>query len=603
MGNISQTQWRTAGDNTLRSYEYSYDKLNRLTEADYLNVSNNIADAYNVFIDYDKNGNITHLHRNGGFENPTLAPAIDQLEYGYATNSNQLLNVSDATNDAQGFKDGNSQQTGDDYDYDAYGNMIKDQNKGITHIKYNHMNLPTEIDFVNNRKISYLYTAMGTKLQKIIDYGSHQVVTDYCDGYQYETKPQAQGGRGYAELLFFPTAEGYVKTLYKDDLNEQEPADFQYIYIYKDHLGNNRLSYTLDPQTEQVKILEENHYYPFGLKHGNYNNIKKEVKYKEELAEKKEVKQVMADAMAFKYKYNGKELQDELGLNVYDYGARIYEPAAPHFWQIDPDTEKYNTQSPYVYADDSPVMFQDINGMGTEENQTDFINYETGEKTHIEDGKDQVIAINSSGMDYMQTSFDTDRSKYDTALNGLENSTLNLHMTISEFNCIVGTIYSEASNSGPWDESAAIYSVLRNRATADGNTVLDQTQKPSQVSGYPNRGQIFEKGASQAKINRVQKGVAMAIATQKDYSNGAYNWDGTDYYKRARYTQGTTFTSSSHNIYKLKANAKSGKTRYGSWSSKFETTNAIGKTVFSRLTMDWRKAQYPGNGMANWYGE
>ncbi len=147
----------------------------------------------------------------------------------------------------------------------------------------------------SNDKIKnpYLYTAMGTKLQKTVDYGSYQVTTDYRDGYQYETKPPEYGGREYAQLLFFPTAEGYVKALYKDDLNDQDPAAFQYIYIYKDHLGNNRLSYTLDPQTEQVKILEENHCYPFGLKHGSYNNTKKEVKYKEQLAEKKEIKQVM----------------------------------------------------------------------------------------------------------------------------------------------------------------------------------------------------------------------------------------------------------------------------------------------------------------------
>ncbi len=82
-----------------------------------------------------------------------------------------------------------------------------------------------------------------------------------CDGYQYETKPQTNGGRGYAELLFFPTAEGYVKALYHPDVSHHEPKEYQYIYIYKDHLGNNRLSYTFDPETEQVKILEEKHYY------------------------------------------------------------------------------------------------------------------------------------------------------------------------------------------------------------------------------------------------------------------------------------------------------------------------------------------------------
>ena len=42
---------------------------------------------------------------------------------------------------------------------------------------------------------------MGTKLQKTVDYGNYQVVTDYLAGYQYETKPVNRGGRGYAQLL------------------------------------------------------------------------------------------------------------------------------------------------------------------------------------------------------------------------------------------------------------------------------------------------------------------------------------------------------------------------------------------------------------------
>jgi len=66
------------------------------------------------------------------------------------------------------------------------------------------------------------------------------------------------------------------------------------------------------------------------------------------------------------YKYNGKELQDELGLNVYDYGARFYDPAAPRFWQIDRLTEAYNFQTPYAYAINNPVRFIDKKGMAPE---------------------------------------------------------------------------------------------------------------------------------------------------------------------------------------------------------------------------------------------
>ena len=75
----------------------------------------------------------------------------------------------------------------------------------------------------------------------------------------------------------------------------------------------------------------------------------------------------MPEAVKFKYLYNSKELQDEFGLNVYDYGARTYDPAVPWFWQVDPLAEKYSFQSVYVYADDNPVFFEDINGMGVDD--------------------------------------------------------------------------------------------------------------------------------------------------------------------------------------------------------------------------------------------
>ena len=43
--------------------------------------------------------------------------------------------------------------------------------------------------------------------------------------------------------------------------------------------------------------------------------------------------------MAYKYKYNGKELQDELGLNMYDYGWRNYMPDIGRWGNINPLAE------------------------------------------------------------------------------------------------------------------------------------------------------------------------------------------------------------------------------------------------------------------------
>ncbi|MCK9236222.1 MAG: hypothetical protein M0P09_07920, partial [Acholeplasmataceae bacterium] len=148
-GNISQTFWKS-GDNTMRGYDYSYDMLNRLRNADYfIQGIPSYTGAYRENIGYDLNGNITELFRTMG---DTFGNAVnmDILTYHYKNgngNSNQLRNVSDAASleNSEGFVDGNTNPALDDYAYDENGNMIKDRNKGITNITYNHLNLPVRI--------------------------------------------------------------------------------------------------------------------------------------------------------------------------------------------------------------------------------------------------------------------------------------------------------------------------------------------------------------------------------------------------------------------------------------------------------------------------
>jgi RHS repeat-associated protein len=314
-GNISQTFWRTANsDASLKNYLYSYDALNRLTLA----VDNQ--SRYKEQLGYDANGNITFLQRDGNTVAGTQNyGAIDNLAYVYT--GNQLYKVTDATLNTEGFNNGTS-GTSNDYTYDANGNMKKDLNKGITtDIAYNYLNLPTQVT-IDGQNINYTYDATGKKLRKLVN----GTTTDYAGGFQYENNV----------LQFFPTAEGYV---------DHNAGNYSYVYQYKDHLGNVRLAYkdsNNDGVVTTTEILSEDNYYPFGLKHKGYNST--------------------VVNSNNKYKYNGKELQDELGLNMYDYGNRNYDASIARFLNIDRFAEKYHHLNPYQYGANNPILFNDIKG-------------------------------------------------------------------------------------------------------------------------------------------------------------------------------------------------------------------------------------------------
>jgi RHS repeat-associated protein len=64
-----------------------------------------------------------------------------------------------------------------------------------------------------------------------------------------------------------------------------------------------------------------------------------------------------------KYLFNGKEFQDELNLNWYDYGARMYMPELGRFGTMDPMADKIASWSPFSYTLNNPINFFDPDGL------------------------------------------------------------------------------------------------------------------------------------------------------------------------------------------------------------------------------------------------
>ncbi len=123
-----------------------------------------------------------------------------------------------------------------------------------------------------------------------------------------------------------------------------------------------------------MKIMEENHYYPFGLKHGSYNTGLNDFQRQESaVVLKAPVNPNPGDgdvlANSFKYRYNGKEFQEELGLNMYDMDIRQYDPAIGRWVVQDPVV--HHDMSPYNAFDNNPVFWADPSGADSQTGQTD----------------------------------------------------------------------------------------------------------------------------------------------------------------------------------------------------------------------------------------
>lgn len=222
-GNISSTSWKTIKDTQEKKYTYTYDPLNRLNDAVYSNPAVTAEKFHEQGINYDKNGNILQLQRwdTGGM--------IDQLAYTYKDNSNQLMRVTDSQSNIKGFNNGIS-GTGNDYEYDLNGNLQKDLNKDIgktpeNEIAYNHLNLPVFLAKDATHKIEYVYDATGVKLQKKVTNGTAITTTQYAGAYVYENNV----------MQYIANSDGYAR--------RETNGNFTYVYQYKDHLGNVRLSY------------------------------------------------------------------------------------------------------------------------------------------------------------------------------------------------------------------------------------------------------------------------------------------------------------------------------------------------------------------------
>ncbi len=184
-------------------------------------------------------------------------------------------------------------------------------------VRYNFLNLLENVSRNDTTLANYSYLADGTKYKATNKAGQGLLYTGSFI-YLCTPKPSLESAP-FSDGRFVVTGTGSI-----------DPRIF-----VTDHLGSVRAVVN-----NAGEILEQNDYYPFGLRWADTNSL-------------------ISDN---RYRYNGKEDQTFVSLPFTDYGARMYNPTLGRWFGIDQLAERHPALSPYAFSGNTPIRYSDVDG-------------------------------------------------------------------------------------------------------------------------------------------------------------------------------------------------------------------------------------------------
>jgi RHS repeat-associated protein len=309
----------------MMGFAYGYSVHNELTSADYSTFSNtgvpSSSSAYDESFTYDVRGNINTLLRND-----QNGLSIDNLQYFYNTASNRSKSVYDHAVNIAGHNNNGKALGADIYSYDINGNLTTDPYRGVINILYNHLDLPTTIAKSGTYRMALTYDATGRLLTRKTYTTSSSIPSEtreYIGPFEYVN----------GTLDFIQTSQGRYKNI---------SGNLRHEYVINDHLGSARIWYAdvnNNGFTDQSEILDENHYYAYGM----------------------EMQGSFINSTGFNYKFNGIERVESYNMDFALY--RGLDPVLGKWYQVDPKAEQAGYHmSPYCAMNNNPVTYADPEG-------------------------------------------------------------------------------------------------------------------------------------------------------------------------------------------------------------------------------------------------
>lgn len=318
-GSIAKHTWIAKNNPQSRSYDYTYDGSNKLTNAQYTGTGN---ENYSVTTDYDANGNLLHLKRYSKTGSNTYG-LVDNLTYSYIGTGNKLQKVDDAVTGNVGANDFRD-VSGVDYAYTPDGKITKDNNKSIYNIKYNFLDLVSKITFNDSTKVEYFYTSQGERRQRKVTKNGVTSYTIY-DG----------------EIVY--TFTGVNTSLDDFKVSEVQNQEGRFVngkleYAYTDHIGNLRLSYK--DSLGVAFITQSQSYDP-------WSNVNAGSEYQ------------LSPNQIDRYFVSGRETDNITGNILLDW--RHYDSVIGRMNSYDPE-DPYENISAFAYALNTPTSHIDPDG-------------------------------------------------------------------------------------------------------------------------------------------------------------------------------------------------------------------------------------------------
>ena len=160
------------------------------------------------------------------------------------------------------------------------------------------------------------------------------------------------------------------------------------------------------------------------------------------------------NSVASKFKFNGVELEESLGLDLYEMDLRQYDPAIVRFTSIDPVT--HFSYSTYAAFDNNPIFWADPSGADS------IYNWDTGQ--YVING--QEVSFNEA-VSYAGNGGNSDGSNnnnaYEITLPNIRNDELSKNKSSHELGCQQGDCYDPVDFKNDSDDE--IYKKLLNNIT------------------------------------------------------------------------------------------------------------------------------------------